>query len=305
MARIFGARDTAIPPLRYFSAFRAGAVLVGSVLAVAVQAASAESAASAAASEIAEAARPSVEVDLSVLDALPPAKKPWTGPRIVLTPPGGKSKSRAAPAPEARPKAPPADAAPRAKSEGVAKAPPAPKPTGTLAATSMPKAVSKALPDTAPKTPAAAAEPSRPAASPAKPVVVAKTPVAAKPPPGPPPGPAAGSSAGGGEAGIEKPVSIAFEAGSGSLPKPPPGSLDRVVRRLAEDEALRIVIFAYAKGTSETASRARRLSFSRALAVRRYLVGNGVRGTRAEIRALGIKTDKEPADRVDLVLVKR
>jgi outer membrane protein OmpA-like peptidoglycan-associated protein len=105
--------------------------------------------------------------------------------------------------------------------------------------------------------------------------------------------------------GVEKPITIAFAAGSGSLPKPPPEGLDTLVRRLAADQALRIVIYAYANGSTDSASKARRLSFSRALAVRRYLVGKGVRGTRAEIRALGNKTTKEPADRVDLVLVKR
>ncbi len=62
---------------------------------------------------------------------------------------------------------------------------------------------------------------------------------------------------------------------------------------------------AYAGGDNDNASQARRLSLSRALAVRSYLIEQGVRSTRIDVRALGNKTDVEPADRVDLILSKR
>lgn len=243
------------------------------------------------AAETAQSKRPSVEVDLGVLDDLPAAKPGEGGPRIILRPPRAAAKPNA--------KTPPATAAPArgAAPKPVAKARPAPPTPIIKAPPAAPKPVAKAKPG--PPTPIIKAPPVAP-----KPVAKAKPtePKPADPDKSSPPPVAARDVT---DLGIEKPLSIAFAAGSGSLPKPPPEGLDTLVRRLAADQALRIVIYAYAKGTADSASKARRLSFSRALAVRRYLVGKGVRGTRAEIRALGNQTTKEPADRVDLVLVKR
>jgi len=64
-----------------------------------------------------------------------------------------------------------------------------------------------------------------------------------------------------------------------------------------------VQLLAYAEGSADTASQARRLSLSRALAVRAYLIDLGVRSTRMDVRALGPKTDDGPADRVDVVVV--
>ncbi|MCH8925159.1 MAG: OmpA family protein [Proteobacteria bacterium] len=50
-----------------------------------------------------------------------------------------------------------------------------------------------------------------------------------------------------------------------------------------------------------SASAARRLSLSRALAVRAYLIEQGVRSTRMDVRALGDKVPDGPADRVDVL----
>ena len=49
----------------------------------------------------------------------------------------------------------------------------------------------------------------------------------------------------------------------------------------------------------------RRLSLSRALAVRTFLIDNGVRSTRIDVRALGDKAPDEPANRVDVSLSER
>ena len=70
-------------------------------------------------------------------------------------------------------------------------------------------------------------------------------------------------------------------------------------------ENLRVQLMAYAEGTAETASQARRLSLSRALAVRSFLINQGVHSTRMDVRALGNKVEGGPADRVDAVLVGR
>ena len=47
-----------------------------------------------------------------------------------------------------------------------------------------------------------------------------------------------------------------------------------------------------------------RLSLSRALAVRAFLIDRGVRSTRMDVRALGNKFEKGPGDRVDLIFAK-
>ena len=50
---------------------------------------------------------------------------------------------------------------------------------------------------------------------------------------------------------------------------------------------------------------ARRLSLSRALQVRSYLIDQGVRSTRIDVRALGANVPSGPADRVDIKTVQR
>ncbi|UEM19429.1 OmpA family protein [Skermanella mucosa] len=79
--------------------------------------------------------------------------------------------------------------------------------------------------------------------------------------------------------------------------------LDGVAARLRRDEVVRLQVTAYASGTPETERDARRLSLDRALAVRSYLIGQGVRSTRIDVRALGTQAPDGPADRVDLILV--
>jgi hypothetical protein len=72
------------------------------------------------------------------------------------------------------------------------------------------------------------------------------------------------------------------------------------------DEQIRIQLVAYASGLPDDASRARRISLSRAIGVRSYLIEQGVRNTRIDVRALGNKTDGGgPADRVDIVALER
>ncbi len=81
------------------------------------------------------------------------------------------------------------------------------------------------------------------------------------------------------------------------------GALQTLAGQLKTDEATRLQLRAYSGGTAETASQARRLSLTRALAVRSYLIEQGVRSTRIDVRALGLVEDGGPADRVDLFLM--
>jgi len=67
----------------------------------------------------------------------------------------------------------------------------------------------------------------------------------------------------------------------------------------------RLQLKAYAGGTGDSSSSARRLSLSRALAVRSFLIQSGVRSTRIDVRALGRAADSGPPDRVDMILLVR
>jgi outer membrane protein OmpA-like peptidoglycan-associated protein len=84
-------------------------------------------------------------------------------------------------------------------------------------------------------------------------------------------------------------------------------ALDAVVAAMKADEQIRIQIVGYASGLPDDASRARRISLQRAVAVRAYLIEQGIRNTqRMDVRALGNKTDGGgPADRVDVMALER
>ena len=96
-----------------------------------------------------------------------------------------------------------------------------------------------------------------------------------------------------------------FDDKSATIPDSARASLEQLSATMKESEDLRVQLLAYAEGTSETASQARRLSLSRALAVRSFLINEGVRSTRMDVRALGNQAESGPADRVDAVLVER
>jgi outer membrane protein OmpA-like peptidoglycan-associated protein len=100
-------------------------------------------------------------------------------------------------------------------------------------------------------------------------------------------------------------VRVLFDGGSARLSADGTNALKKVAQSLAGDDKLRIQLLAYAGGSDETASQARRLSLSRALAARSYLIGEGVRSTRIDVRALGNKSEGGPADRIDIVVTRR
>ena len=88
-----------------------------------------------------------------------------------------------------------------------------------------------------------------------------------------------------------------------------PGDVREKLRILAESVRdtpdLRLQLMAYAGEEGLSASKARRMSLSRALSVRSFLIENGVRSTRIDVRALGNKTSEQPANRVDVNIAKR
>ena len=100
-------------------------------------------------------------------------------------------------------------------------------------------------------------------------------------------------------------IRIAFDEKATKLPD----SMKDYLRKLADglhdkkDLSLRLMAYADAEGLS--ASKARRLSLSRALSVRSFLIESGVRSTRIGVMALGRKTTDNPKNRVDISIAKR
>lgn len=96
-----------------------------------------------------------------------------------------------------------------------------------------------------------------------------------------------------------------FAADETKLPGNAAADLGKLAEQLAAKEDLRVQLLAYAGGDELSASKARRISLSRALSVRSFLIDKGVRSTRIDVRALGDKTDEEPKNRVDVEVVER
>ena len=94
---------------------------------------------------------------------------------------------------------------------------------------------------------------------------------------------------------------ILYTGESDDVPATANGDLDKVAAAMQADQNMRVQILAYAAGTEDTESKARRKSLARGLAIRSYLIKAGVPSTRIDVRALGSKAAGGPADRVDIV----
>jgi outer membrane protein OmpA-like peptidoglycan-associated protein len=244
--------------------------------------------------------KPEVEVNLSVLDALgPPPTEPQSGQRIILHPPKPKTnpatpaatpaKEKAATAPAAATPSTAAQvlpatasasaaAAPEKTASEVAAATAATAAAASLASSLAPAASSASTMQTAMTAPPAAAAP---AATPvAAPAAIAKAAPAAS-------------------------THVLFTAGAVDLSNSAKSALDAVAAWLVANEQLRVQLVAYASGNADEANQARRISLSRALAVRTYLTEHGVATTRMDVRALGNRSEGDSPDRVDIVPVDR
>ncbi len=95
---------------------------------------------------------------------------------------------------------------------------------------------------------------------------------------------------------------ILFPEGSFELSEAAKDQLARVVSLLLQDDAARIQLLAFAQGAGGGARRARRLSLTRALVVRGFLIDQGVLSDRVSLRSFGSKIQDGPPDRVDVLL---
>lgn len=74
-----------------------------------------------------------------------------------------------------------------------------------------------------------------------------------------------------------------------------------IIPLLMNNPEWRLQIQAFASKKGEGLKNARRTSLSRALSIRTHLLDNGIEARRMDVRALGMQTDRDPADRVDFV----
>jgi len=99
-------------------------------------------------------------------------------------------------------------------------------------------------------------------------------------------------------------LTLEFDGASSELSDSTRQKLVNIVPHLTESDNRRLAVHAYASGEDGSKSSARRISLSRALAVRAFLMDNGVPPTRVDVRALGLETDRKPLERVDLVFAR-
>jgi outer membrane protein OmpA-like peptidoglycan-associated protein len=104
---------------------------------------------------------------------------------------------------------------------------------------------------------------------------------------------------------VENAVSLAFDGSESRITPEMETVLKDITTRLAANNGLRVQLNAFASGEAGNQSSARRISLSRALSARDYLVEHGgITPTRMDVRALGDQTQKQPIDRIDFVFVE-
>lgn len=124
-------------------------------------------------------------------------------------------------------------------------------------------------------------------------------------PPAPPPAQTAAVTPARRGFGVGRSYRLAFAPEMSKLDAAAIAQLDEIAAGAKTDRALRLKLLAYAGAAGRTASQSRRLSLSRALAVRSYLIDKGVRSVQFEVHARGRKLEGGPPDRVDLIVTKR
>ena len=98
-------------------------------------------------------------------------------------------------------------------------------------------------------------------------------------------------------------VSLPFTDGRTDLDEPITKEIElKLLPLLNDNPAWKLQIQAFASPVKDGTSSARKASLARAMAVRSFLLGKGIEATRMDVRALGAESDRDPLDRVDLVV---
>jgi outer membrane protein OmpA-like peptidoglycan-associated protein len=220
-----------------------------------------------------------VTIDLHALDALPGARpaKPEAVPHAAKRKPAPTQVTTAKPH-----KAPAAE-------------------TATAVTPPLPPAAQPAAPP-----PAAAATPPPATVPAAPPGAVALAPIAPPPPssePAPPPPPPISESSSSAAVPSNAGLRVTFGAGQADLSPASAAAIQQMVKSAPSGDATSFNVVAYAAGTPDDPSTARRLSLSRALAVRSALMADGITSSRIYVRALGAAPGDDAPDRVELAVM--
>jgi outer membrane protein OmpA-like peptidoglycan-associated protein len=176
--------------------------------------------------------------------------------------------------------------------------------------------VAKAKPPPTPASPAPVPEAKAPPSTPqpaqhpgaalpvAPPPGVSLPPIVVQPPAGkpePPPVPPIAADAGGGAAPIKDGLRVLFATSRADLTESTQAAIKTYLNSVPRTESTSFDVTAYAAGGPEDPSTPRRLSLSRALAIRSVMLADGVASVRIYLRALGAAHADGPEDRVDVV----
>jgi outer membrane protein OmpA-like peptidoglycan-associated protein len=118
----------------------------------------------------------------------------------------------------------------------------------------------------------------------------------AQPPPPPPVSDKATTAAAPTTTGLR----LTFAPGESDLSPDSSASIKQLTQAAPPGDSTTFNVLAYAPGKADDPSSARRVSLSRAMAVRSALVADGVQSARIFVRALGEQYGDGPPDRVDL-----
>jgi outer membrane protein OmpA-like peptidoglycan-associated protein len=124
------------------------------------------------------------------------------------------------------------------------------------------------------------------------------SPLAAGSPPPPPPPVSVGAATT--AAPVPAGLRLTFAPGQSDLSPASTESIKELAAAAPPGDSTTFNVQAYAPGTADDPSTARRVSLSRAMAVRSALVADGVASARIFVRALGAQYGDGPPDRVDL-----
>jgi outer membrane protein OmpA-like peptidoglycan-associated protein len=220
-----------------------------------------------------------VTVDLHALDALPGNKTPETAPlpaprRIVTAKPRSSTTEQSTATPLPLPPEEPAPSEPSQSTPSPTTKPPAATPPAATLPTAPPPTVALA-----PVTPPSAAP--------------------SAPPPPPPISNSANSAASSTSAGLQ----VTFGAGQSDLSPDSATAIQNLVKSAPTGDGTSYNVVAYAAGTPEDPSTARRLSLSRALAVRSALMAGGISSAHIYVRALGAPEGDKTPDRADVAVL--
>ncbi|MCE9507643.1 MAG: OmpA family protein [Alphaproteobacteria bacterium] len=232
-------------------------------------------------------------------------------------PPGTKKKPVKAPASVTPPAPVRKPAVPVAEAPAEVKPAAEPAPTAAVEtpkteekpaeAQAAPEAPAAEIKPAAEPAPVAAAEAPKTEENPAEAQTAPETPAEAKPSEEKPAGPVVRErrrKTSETAAPAQAEMAVAFDKTSSELSPAAQKDLDAIITKIKDMPDQRIQLVAHATGADGNPSDARRMSLSRGLMVRSYLMEKGISPSRLDVRALGAEGDTPPSDQVELVFVK-